>query len=166
MKLRVASLLGALLLSAGPALGKEPAHPMRIVSLNMCVDSILIALVSHDRIAALSHYARDPQRFVGRSDGEWNRSPHAFELPRRKVVFGPEILDFTGDAASERFRIKKSDGIEAAPSAAGGIPKLLDSNPVGTHRAQPGYDHSTAARPPIVSTHLDSSRHEMFHFLT
>src|SRR5690606_512317 len=62
LKLRVAALLGALLLSAGPALAKEPAHPMRIVSLNMCVDSILIALVSHDRIAALSHYARDPQR--------------------------------------------------------------------------------------------------------
>ena len=63
MKLRAAALLLALFLAASPASAAEPAHhPMRIVSLNMCVDSIVIDLVSHDRIAALSHYARDPQR--------------------------------------------------------------------------------------------------------
>jgi iron complex transport system substrate-binding protein len=63
LKLRAAALLIALFLAASPASAAEPAHhPMRIVSLNMCVDSIVIDLVSHDRIAALSHYARDPQR--------------------------------------------------------------------------------------------------------
>ena len=61
MKLRLAPLLAALWLASGAQAG-EPAHPMRIVSLNMCVDSIVVELVSHDRIAALSHYARDPRR--------------------------------------------------------------------------------------------------------
>jgi iron complex transport system substrate-binding protein len=62
LKLPTAPLLAALWLAVGPALASEPERPTRIVSLNMCVDSILIALVPHDRIAALSHYARDPQR--------------------------------------------------------------------------------------------------------
>jgi hypothetical protein len=75
-----------------------------------------------------------------------------------------EIFDFTGDAAGEGFGIEERDGIDAAPATASSVPKLLDSNPVGAHRTQPGYDHSTAARPPIVHTHLDYSSNEMFHF--
>lgn len=35
--------------------------PQRIVSLNLCVDQILIDLVRPDRIAALSHLAADPE---------------------------------------------------------------------------------------------------------
>jgi iron complex transport system substrate-binding protein len=57
-----APLLAALWLAPVAQAGEPAPHPMRIVSLNMCVDSILVELVSHDRIAALSHYARDPQR--------------------------------------------------------------------------------------------------------
>jgi iron complex transport system substrate-binding protein len=34
--------------------------PRRIVSLNVCVDQILVDLVARDRIAALSHLAADP----------------------------------------------------------------------------------------------------------
>lgn len=90
MKLRVASLLGALLLSAGPALGKEPAHPMRIVSLNMCVDSILIALVSHDRIAALSHYARDPQRSTIAHQAR--HLPITYETAEEVVALRPDLV--------------------------------------------------------------------------
>jgi iron complex transport system substrate-binding protein len=36
--------------------------PMRIVSLNMCIDAILVELVPPERIAALIHYSRDPVR--------------------------------------------------------------------------------------------------------
>ncbi|HEY0940799.1 MAG TPA: ABC transporter substrate-binding protein [Steroidobacter sp.] len=90
MKLRVVSLLGALLLSAAPALATEPAHPMRIVSLNMCVDSILVALVSHDRIAALSHYARDPQRSTIAPLAQ--HLPITYETAEEVVALQPDLV--------------------------------------------------------------------------
>src|SRR5690606_18891457 len=34
--------------------------PTRIVSLNPCLDGLLVELVPHERIAAISHYSRDP----------------------------------------------------------------------------------------------------------
>lgn len=36
------------------------AKPRRIVSLNPCIDTILVNIADTDQIAALSHYARDP----------------------------------------------------------------------------------------------------------
>ncbi len=36
------------------------AEPRRIVSLNPCLDTILVHIADHSQIAALSHYARDP----------------------------------------------------------------------------------------------------------
>ena len=36
--------------------------PARIVSLNQCLDAILVELVPAERIAAISHYSRDPLR--------------------------------------------------------------------------------------------------------
>src|ERR1041384_1919970 len=36
--------------------------PQRIVSLNLCLDSVLVELVPHEHILALSQYARDPWR--------------------------------------------------------------------------------------------------------
>ncbi len=38
------------------------APPARIVSLNQCLDAILVELVPTERIAAISHYSRDPLR--------------------------------------------------------------------------------------------------------
>jgi iron complex transport system substrate-binding protein len=57
-------LVPSLLLAAGSLAGvasAEPApKPKRIVSLNLCTDQILLDVVSHDRIAALSVLASDP----------------------------------------------------------------------------------------------------------
>ena len=53
----------ALLLAADGALADVAAPkspPQRIVSLNLCVDQILVDLVSRGRIAALTHLATDP----------------------------------------------------------------------------------------------------------
>lgn len=36
-----------------------PKRPMRVVSLNLCTDQLLMQLADHDRIAGLSHLARD-----------------------------------------------------------------------------------------------------------
>jgi iron complex transport system substrate-binding protein len=47
------------------------ATPRRIVSLNLCTDEILLDLVPHDRIAAVSHLAADPlvSTVAGRAAG-------------------------------------------------------------------------------------------------
>ena len=91
MKRRTASLLAALLLAAAPASAGEPAqHPMRIVSLNMCVDSILIELVSHDRIAALSHYARDPRRSTIADVAQ--HLPITYETAEEVVALRPDLV--------------------------------------------------------------------------
>lgn len=91
MKPRAASLLGALLLCSSLALAEEPApHPMRIVSLNMCVDSILVELVPHDRIAALSHYARDPLRSTI-ADVARNL-PITYETAEEVVALRPDLV--------------------------------------------------------------------------
>lgn len=67
-----------------------PTHPMRIVSLNMCVDSILVELVSHDRIAALSHYARDPQRSTISDIAR--QLPITYETAEEVVALRPDLV--------------------------------------------------------------------------
>jgi len=67
-----------------------PAHPMRIVSLNMCVDGILVDLVSHDRIAALSHYARDPQRSIIADIAQ--HLPITYETAEEVVALRPDLV--------------------------------------------------------------------------
>lgn len=52
-----ALLLG--LLGTAP-LAADPAHPQRIVSLDLCADQLLIDLVPRARIAAVTHLAADP----------------------------------------------------------------------------------------------------------
>ncbi len=93
MKHRLAALLGvAALMSASVAVDAAgaPIHPMRIVSLNMCVDSILIELVSHDRIAALSHYARDPQRSTIAEAAQ--HLPITYETAEEVVALRPDLV--------------------------------------------------------------------------
>ncbi len=45
---------------AGAAGAAGPAPPRRVVSLNPCLDAILVQVADRDQIAALSHYARKP----------------------------------------------------------------------------------------------------------
>jgi len=63
---------------------------MRIVSLNMCVDAIVIDLVSHDRIAALSHYARDPQRSTIAHVA--SHLPITYETAEEVVALQPDLV--------------------------------------------------------------------------
>lgn len=43
-----------------PTLARAAAPPRRVVSLNPCLDAILVEVADPGQIAALSHYARDP----------------------------------------------------------------------------------------------------------
>jgi len=46
-------------LAAAPSFAETPAKPQRIVSLNVCVDQLLLLLVDRRRIAALTQFAVD-----------------------------------------------------------------------------------------------------------
>lgn len=61
--MRVLALVFVLLLAWGasaPGLAQGNPAPRRIVSLNLCLDPIVLALVPRERIAALSFVAADP----------------------------------------------------------------------------------------------------------
>ena len=60
----IAGFLGALLLAGcgpRPDLAASPPYPQRIVSLNPCVDAILLNVADAGQIAAISHYSHDPR---------------------------------------------------------------------------------------------------------
>lgn len=57
---RMAIALALAVLAAAPAAAQTPPKPERIVSLNVCVDQLLLLLVDHRRIAALTQFAVDP----------------------------------------------------------------------------------------------------------
>lgn len=87
-----AFLAGVLLLgSISTRAADTPADaPTRIVSLALCVDGLLVELVPHDRIAALSHYSRDPMRStiaqVARS------LPITYETAEEVVALKPDLV--------------------------------------------------------------------------
>ena len=89
----LASLLSVVAIGCahGAALAEsKPARPMRVVSLNMCVDGMLVELISHDRIAALSHYARDPQRSTIAHIAQ--ELPFTYETAEEVVALRPDLV--------------------------------------------------------------------------
>lgn len=58
--LAAAAVLGLAIAGAGTPLA-QAAKPVRIVSLDLCADQLLVDLVARERIAAVTHLAADPQ---------------------------------------------------------------------------------------------------------
>jgi iron complex transport system substrate-binding protein len=56
----IAAALLLVLGGAAPALAEAPPKPRRIVSLNVCVDQLLLLMVAPGRIASLTQHATDP----------------------------------------------------------------------------------------------------------
>lgn len=88
-------LRGALLRAAGAVLGcllamHATAAPKRIVSLNLCLDGLLIELAPREHIAAISHYARDPWRST---IAEAARTlPITYETAEEVVALKPDLV--------------------------------------------------------------------------
>jgi len=106
LKRWLAPLLAASWLASGAQAEEPTPHPMRIVSLNMCLDSILVELVSHDRIAALSHYARDPQRSMIAEAAR--HLPITYETAEEIVALRPDlVLTSRHSAVATRNALKR-----------------------------------------------------------
>ncbi len=94
---RLARLLGALLLAlmAGAALA-GPA-PRRVVSLNPCLDGILLEVADPGQITALSHYARDPGQSAIADAAR--RYPFTWGSAEEVVALRPDLVLVSGAGA-------------------------------------------------------------------
>lgn len=80
------------LAAIAPARANDPPRPLpaRIVSLNQCLDAILVELVPTQRIAAVSHYARDP--LVSPIASLAARLPITYESAEEIVALHPDLV--------------------------------------------------------------------------
>ncbi len=101
-------LTGGLAMTAGcsdaPAPGRPPpsaAAPRRVVSLNPCLDVILVQVADREQIAALSHYSRDP---YGSTIADVARDlPATYGTAEELVVLRPDRV-LTGRFSSSTLR--------------------------------------------------------------
>ena len=81
-----------LMLADGALAAPLPVRPAanRVVSLNPCLDQILVAVADRSQVAALSHYARDPQ---ASSIAAVARSyPQTFESAEEVMMLRPDLV--------------------------------------------------------------------------
>jgi len=109
-------LAGGLALGATPALA---AAPRRVVSLNACLDVMLVHLADRRQIAALSHYAREPE---GSTISALARTlPTTWESAEEVIALEPDLVLTSRHSApatrnalqrlkvrTERFAVPKS----------------------------------------------------------
>ena len=88
---RRAALAAALILpGAAHAAAPEPATPKRIVSLNPCLDAIVVEVADRSQIAALSHYARQDQ---GSTIAALARTyPMTYESAEEVMMLRPDLV--------------------------------------------------------------------------
>lgn len=76
--------------AAAPVLPRSPAMPERIVSLNPCLDVILVRVADRAQIAALSHYARDP--YGSTIAGLARTLPFTHETAEEVIALRPDLV--------------------------------------------------------------------------
>jgi iron complex transport system substrate-binding protein len=84
-------------LALAHAASADSAAPVRIVSLNPCLDAILVELVPTQRIAAISHYSRDPLRSPISSLAR--TLPITYETAEEIVALRPDLVLTSGHSA-------------------------------------------------------------------
>jgi iron complex transport system substrate-binding protein len=107
---RFGGLLVALLIGASPS-AAAPAGPRRVVSLNPCLDGILMAVADPGQIAALSHWSRDPSQTPFAAAAR--RFPYSWGSAEEVVALRPDLVLTSGiawsglDTLLPRLRIRK-----------------------------------------------------------
>lgn len=77
---------GALAMTAGA----PPPNPRRIVSLNSCLDAMLVHLADRGQIAALSHYARDARASTVADQAR--TLPYTWESAEEVIDLMPDLV--------------------------------------------------------------------------
>lgn len=85
---RRAAVAGLAAAAASPALAT--GAPRRVVSMNACLDTVLVRVADRSQIAALSHYARDP---YGSTIADIARTlPFTYETAEEVVALNPDLV--------------------------------------------------------------------------
>jgi iron complex transport system substrate-binding protein len=83
-------VLTLLLLAILPVVSNAAAKPARIVSLNLCIDGLLVELAPREHIAAISHYSRDPWRSTIADIAQ--TLPITYETAEEVVALKPDLV--------------------------------------------------------------------------
>jgi iron complex transport system substrate-binding protein len=89
LKRRFAAGLAALALAA-PAWAQAGPAPRRIVSLNPCLDAILVQVADRDQIAAISHYSHEPTSSSIGAAGQ--TYPFTYESAEEILILRPDLV--------------------------------------------------------------------------
>jgi iron complex transport system substrate-binding protein len=82
--------LACMLIGCQSVAAKDSHTYTRIVSLNPCVDSLLVELAPREHIAAMSHYSRDPWRSTIAAVAQ--TLPITFETAEEVVALKPDLV--------------------------------------------------------------------------
>lgn len=96
MRLR-AAIAGAMLLGLMLAGAAHAAPPRRVVSLNPCLDAILMEVADPGQIAALSHYSRSPSQSAVAAKAA--RYPFTWGSAEEVVALRPDLVLTSGMGA-------------------------------------------------------------------
>ncbi len=91
--------IAALLVLALTASIAQAAAPRRIVSLNPCLDAILLDVADPGQIAALSRYSRDPDTFAMAAQA--SRYPHTGGSAEEVALLKPDLVLISGPGAMQ-----------------------------------------------------------------
>lgn len=94
-------------LAAGLAGGSATARALpRVVSLNPCLDAVLVHVADRGQVAALSHYARDPQQSSIATAAR--AYPMIYESAEEVIALRPDVVLTAGHSSlATRAALKK-----------------------------------------------------------
>lgn len=117
---RRAALAGA---AAGLGAAAPSPEPRRIVSLNPCLDVILVRLAERSRIAAISHYSHDPSSSsIGPAGASY---PFTYESAEEVLALRPDLVLAARHSSPATRAALKRLGIPAALFA---VPETVEES--------------------------------------
>ncbi|PZQ65407.1 MAG: ABC transporter substrate-binding protein [Phenylobacterium zucineum] len=147
------------ILAAGAALSALPAEaaeaPRRIVSLNACLDAMLVHLADRGQIAALSHYAREPQ---GSTIAAVARTlPFTWESAEEVISLRPDLVLASRHSAPATRNALQRLGVRAERFS---VPKTIEDSRAQVRRVaklvgRPARGEALVAR---IDMALDAAR--------
>lgn len=121
-------VIGALAMTAG-APPPPKVVPRRIVSLNSCLDTMLVHLADRIQIAALSHYAREEHSSTVAAQAR--TLPYSWESAEEVIALRPDlVLASQHSALATRNALKRLD----VPVERFKVPKSVDESLVQVRR--------------------------------
>jgi len=123
---RAGAVFGALCLAALTGMTAPAAPipaPARVVSLNPCLDGILLAVADPRQIAALSHYSRDPSQSAVAAEAR--NYPFTWGSAEEVVALKPDLVLTSGMGAVALTGVLPHLGIRQARFA---VPATVDES--------------------------------------